>query len=86
MASGVPVVQPRHGAFPEIVERTGGGLLVAPDDPQALAEGLAALHADPVLAEALGKAGASAVRSQYSVQTMADEVEAVYRELTVASY
>ena len=42
MASGVPVVQPRHGAFPEIVERTGGGMLVEPDDPQALSGALAA--------------------------------------------
>ncbi len=33
MASGVPVVQPRRGAFTEVVEKTGGGLLVAPDDP-----------------------------------------------------
>ena len=80
MASGVPVVQPRHGAFPEIIERTGGGLLVDPDDPQALADGLAALHSDPALAEALGKAGASAVRTHYSVQHMAEQVEAVYRE------
>ena len=40
MASGVPVVQPRRGAFTEIVEKTGGGLLVAPDDPSALADGL----------------------------------------------
>ena len=81
MASGVPVVQPRHGAFPEIIERTGGGLLVDPDDPQALADGLAALHSDPALAEALGKAGASAVRTHYSVQHMAEQVEAVYREV-----
>jgi glycosyltransferase involved in cell wall biosynthesis len=29
MASGVPVVQPRRGGFVEIVEKTGGGLLVA---------------------------------------------------------
>ena len=43
MASGVPVVQPRRGAFVEMVERTGGGLLVAPDDPDALAEGLHAV-------------------------------------------
>ena len=82
MASGVPVVQPRHGAFPEIIERTGGGLLVDPDDPQALADGLAALRSDPALAEALGKAGASAVRTHYSVQNMAEQVEAVYREVT----
>jgi glycosyltransferase involved in cell wall biosynthesis len=81
MASGVPVVQPRHGAFPEIIERTGGGMLVDSDDPQALCEALAALQSDPGLAEALGKAGASAVRSHYSVQNMAEQVEAVYREL-----
>ena len=40
MATGVPVVQPRRGAFPEIIERTGGGLLVEPDDAEALADGL----------------------------------------------
>ena len=39
-ANGVPVVQPRHGAFPELIEATGGGLLVAPDDTAALADGL----------------------------------------------
>ena len=32
MACGVPVVQPRRGGFTEIVEKTGGGLLVEPDD------------------------------------------------------
>ena len=40
MACGVPLVQPRRGAFTEIVENTGGGLLVQPDDPQSLAEGI----------------------------------------------
>ena len=40
MANGVPVVQPRRGAFPEIVETTGGGLIVEADDPEALADGL----------------------------------------------
>src|SRR5262249_8115704 len=36
MACGVPLVQPRRGSFTEIVERTGGGLLVQPDDPRSL--------------------------------------------------
>ncbi len=40
MACGVPVVQPRRGAFTEIVERTGGGLLVQPDDAESLADGI----------------------------------------------
>ena len=39
MACGVPVVQPRRGAFTEIVEKTGGGLLVEPDSPESLASG-----------------------------------------------
>ena len=46
MASGVPVVQPRRGGVRRIVERTGGGLLVEPDDPAALADGLYALWSD----------------------------------------
>ena len=81
MASGVPVVQPRHGAFPEIVERTGGGLLVEPNDPQALSEALATLRSDRALADSLGKAGASGVRAHYGVHHMAEQVEAVYREV-----
>src|SRR6476659_4816170 len=37
MACGVPLVQPRRGSFTEIVENTGGGVLVRPDDPASLA-------------------------------------------------
>ena len=40
VASGVPVVQPRHGSFPEWIEATGGGLLVEPEDPADLARTL----------------------------------------------
>ena len=57
MASGVPVVQPRRGAFIEVVGKTGGGTLVDPDDPDALATGLHALWADPALRERLGRSG-----------------------------
>ena len=81
MACGVPVVQPRIGAFPEIIEKTGGGLIVDPGDPGALADGLLAIRNDPALAEALGRAGAAGVREHYTVARMADQVEAVYREL-----
>ena len=81
MASGVPVVQPRHGAFPEIIERTGGGVLVEPNDTEALAEGLDTLRSNPELAQSLGKAGASGVREHYSVQKMAEQVEAIYKQV-----
>ena len=45
-ARGVPVVQPNHGSFPELLEMTGGGVLVPPNDPQALANGIAGLLVD----------------------------------------
>src|SRR6185503_12593774 len=47
LANGVPVVQPRHGAFPEMLAATGGGVLVNPDDPVDLARGLSELIMDP---------------------------------------
>ena len=47
LAYGVPVVQPGHGAFPELIEATGGGLLVEPGSAEALADGLALLAGDP---------------------------------------
>jgi glycosyltransferase involved in cell wall biosynthesis len=81
MATGVPVVQPRRGAFPEIVETTGGGLIVEAGNPEALADGLLTLWRDPARAASLGAAGAVAVREHYSAETMAASVEAVYQEV-----
>jgi glycosyltransferase involved in cell wall biosynthesis len=82
MANGVPVVQPDRGAFTEIVRRTGGGLLVKKDDPEALADGLFALLTDRAKAAGLARAGAEGVRRHYTVEHMADAAERVYRGLT----
>jgi len=78
MAAGVPVVQPRRGAFTEIVERTGGGLLVEPDSPEALADGLHALWQDRARREALGRDGAAGVAAHYSIDRSARRLVEVY--------
>jgi glycosyltransferase involved in cell wall biosynthesis len=81
MAAGVPVVQPRRGTFTEMIERTGGGLLVPPDDPDALADALLALLTDRPRAAALARAAAEGVRQHYHVDGMAQAAEAVYGEI-----
>jgi glycosyltransferase involved in cell wall biosynthesis len=81
MASGVPLVQPRRGAATEIVETTGGGILVAPGDPDALADGLVELMSDPLMRRAYGSRGYDGVRSHYSAAGMRDRALEVYRSL-----
>ena len=80
MAAGVPVVQPSHGAFPEMVLRTGGGVLVAPDDVEALAEGIWQLWQDRGLRAKLGHRGAGGVRQHYSIARSAERMQQVYEE------
>jgi glycosyltransferase involved in cell wall biosynthesis len=71
MASGVAVVQPRRGAFREILERTGGGVMVEPGDAASLADGIYGLWKNPELAAELGRRGAEGVRQFYSASQMA---------------
>jgi glycosyltransferase involved in cell wall biosynthesis len=78
MACGVPVVQPRRGAFVEIVEKTGGGLLVEPDDAESLAEGLYRVWQDRALRDELGRRGYDGVRAHYTIEHSADRLLAVY--------
>lgn len=80
LACGTPVVQPRHGAFPEILGRTGGGVLFDPGDVAALAAAVVDLHDDPYRRKALGEQGARGVRREYSVGRMAERAIEVYDE------
>ena len=81
MACGVPLVQPRRGAFTEIVEKTSGGLLVEPDDAQSLAQGILHIYQDRRLAGELGTNGARGVREFYSAAHMADRALEAYESV-----
>jgi glycosyltransferase involved in cell wall biosynthesis len=83
LANGVPVVQPKRGAFPEIVHKTGGGLIVPAGDSSALAEAYLDLWRDREKAFALGRAGAQGVREHYDVGVMAEAAEQAYLSLAV---
>ena len=81
MACGVPVVQPSRGAFTEIVEKTGGGLLVDADDMHRLAHGLLKINQEPRTANQFSVNGFRNVRESYSVARMADRALEVYKSL-----
>lgn len=73
MASGVPVVQPAYGAYPELLMKTGGGVLVEPNNPQALAEGLYEFLTNRDAAAHAGKAGAEGVVKHFTARRMAEQ-------------
>ncbi|MBE2221218.1 MAG: glycosyltransferase family 4 protein, partial [Anaerolineae bacterium] len=79
LANGVPVVQPNHGAFPELVNATGGGLLHTPEDVQDLADKLASLLTNAPWRKELGERGRTAVHSNFSSQRMASETIQAYQ-------
>ncbi len=81
LACGVPVVQPRHGAFPEVIDATGGGVLVEPGSPSALATALVELAGDPERAAALGAAGREATHRLYGDRAMAETTLRYYERL-----
>jgi glycosyltransferase involved in cell wall biosynthesis len=85
MAAGVPVVQPRTAAFPEIVEATGGGVLCEPGDPKSLADAIERLLSDPQQARALGEAGRKAVFDKFSAEAMAKQTLRALESMASAS-
>ena len=79
LANGVPVVQPRHGSFPELVAATGGGILVEAGSPDAIAGGVSQLMSDRDYWEQLGQQGKEAVHHGFSDDMMAETTLGVYR-------
>jgi glycosyltransferase involved in cell wall biosynthesis len=68
LANGVPVIQPAHGSFPELLDAVGGGLLVTPNDPDALADGLHRLLTNPAERLELGRKGREAVYARFAAE------------------
>ncbi|WP_395742806.1 glycosyltransferase family 4 protein [Prosthecobacter sp.] len=80
VSSGVPVIQPDHGAFPELIAATEGGLLCKPDDPKALADALESLLNDDELREKFSKNGVNKVRQEFSATRMAERFESILQQ------
>jgi glycosyltransferase involved in cell wall biosynthesis len=77
-AAGIPVVQPATGAFPEIVERTLGGITYSPDNVTELSVSLLKLLTDNDLRSRLGKQGKEKVLTELSLEKMSESLSQVY--------
>jgi glycosyltransferase involved in cell wall biosynthesis len=77
-AAGIPVVQPATGAFPEIIEATGGGTTYSPDSIDELIKSLSLLLDNHSLREYLGKKGMEGVKSKLSLGKMSERLSDVY--------
>jgi glycosyltransferase involved in cell wall biosynthesis len=78
MAAGVPFVQPDHGTFREMAEKTGGGILVKPEDPENLAKGLLSLIRDREFRSELARKAYAGVREHYTVEQMAEQTARIF--------
>ena len=80
MASGVPVVQPDLGAFPEIVNLTGGGVIYDSNTPEALAKALGKILSDPDELDRMSKKGREGVEKHFHIDIQAERMVRVYAE------
>jgi glycosyltransferase involved in cell wall biosynthesis len=80
MAAGVPVVQPRHASFPELIEATGGGVICDPT-AKGLAGSIEQLLCDPIALGGMSEAGRIAVFRDFSMERMAEGTARVFEEV-----
>ena len=80
LANGVPVVQPKHGSFPEMIKATEGGILVDPESAESLAEGIYQLYRAPAKRKQLGTNGKMIVHQNFSREKIAQQLMRVFEK------
>jgi glycosyltransferase involved in cell wall biosynthesis len=78
MAMGVPVIATTVGGLPEQIDHLDNGILVRPDDPEAIATWLVRLSDDVDLRRRLGQAGADRVRREFTLERQAEGLHRAY--------
>jgi len=81
MASGIPVVQPKLGAFPEVVELSKGGSIYFPNEAGKLAKALASLLHEKRQLKELSIGGRKGVRQFFDIRQHASEIIDLYHSV-----
>ncbi|HEX2969744.1 MAG TPA: glycosyltransferase family 4 protein [Bacteroidales bacterium] len=80
-AAGVPVIQPSTGAFPEIIERTGGGVTYTKDDAEGLADAIEEILYNREQLNAFSSNGKNNVLKKLSLERMSEDLSSVYNSV-----
>ena len=81
MASGVPMVQPALGAFPEVIETSGGGVIYGENEPERLTEAMKKLIFDDARLQQLADAGIAGVKAHFDIHAQAKKMVDVYEKV-----
>jgi glycosyltransferase involved in cell wall biosynthesis len=81
MASGIPMVQPSLGAFPEVIGLSGGGMIYAPNDAASLAQALGSVILNTEKLQKLSDAGVTGVRQHFDIHEQAKKLVNVYEHV-----
>ncbi len=81
MAAGIPIVQPALGAFPEIVEKSGGGMVFPDNDPAHLAKALDQLLNNREKLQAMSQKARESVEKKFNIHTLSKEMTNIYQHL-----
>jgi glycosyltransferase involved in cell wall biosynthesis len=81
LASGVPVVQPALGAFPEILMKTGGGIIYHENTPEALMSALKQLLDKPDDLKQLSTDARNGAEMHLNINDLAKELTTIYEKL-----
>jgi len=85
MASGIPMVQPALGAFPEVINMSGGGVIYGENTPALLAKSLGELILDDKKLQELSAAGIAGVKAHFDIHAQAKKMVAVYESVFKSS-
>ena len=81
LASGVPLVQPELGAFPEIIQATGGGVIYHPNTPDALAAALSKVLSDRSALDQMSRLGRKSVEDDFDCRKLTRKMVEVYEKV-----
>jgi glycosyltransferase involved in cell wall biosynthesis len=85
MAAGKAVVATNTGGLPEVVDEGQTGLLVAPDNPEALSAAVVSLLRDKMRRNEMGACGAKSVRERFELKASVAAIEQLYDQIVTDS-